>query len=1095
MKRKLLSFLLAWMVSVLTVWSQNRTVTGLVTDGSAPIVGATVAVKGSTTGTTTDENGNFSLSIPITGATLRFRYLGMTTKEVVFDQNSPTTGLNIVLVKDPLMLDEVRVTAIGEQKSLRKIGYSTSQVEGKAVAGSGESGVIQGLSGKVSNVAITKNNGDPGSGGFIQIRGQSTIKGNLQPLIVIDGVPMSNSSLASSAVQGTSQEGIDGVAQQSRLNDINPEDIGSVEVLKGAAAAAVWGTRASNGVIIVTTKKGQKSSKKNNLSVEVSSSLALDFVNREFTKQSKYGQGSGGKWVANAGGSFGDKIANRSGADSLNMAGAKFVAEDGTVYNTILKKGDNKVYNTANRDQVFRTGITFNNSISISSGNEKSAVYFNLSDWNQQGVLNGLSDYRRTTGRLNYSYNMSEKLKFSLNTFLSKVFSNRIQQGSNVDGLYLGYLRTAPDFDNTDYAGTYYSAAGVPVFNSQRGYRRYLGNSAPTYNNPGWTLNKQTNTSDVTHIILTPEITYEWMKKSILTVRTGYDISNDRRLTYFPFNSAGSYANGGFTDEFYKQSELSFHAYNRNAFEVNKDLNINTTVGFLYTDRSMFNLGGSASQFILNNQDRNAFINSTTVNQFPFNKIENLENNRVYAIFDFDFKEKIFLQLTAASEAASTFKGRFFYPSASMAYEFTKDVLKNNKVLSYGKLRGSAGRVGVEPPAYIWSTNYVNSSSTSGWGESLDGAQFGGSIYRSNIQGNPNITPEQKVEYEIGTDLKFLKNRFSITATYYTNTTTGAIFAVDVPASTGFTSKWDNAATISNKGFEAEINIKVIDKTKLTVGVYGNIGINRNMVDDISGVKSIFLSGFTGTSSRAVAGQPLGVFWGGKWDRDAGGNMILDANGFPTAAVAEGVIGDPNAKYRAGLGSTISWKGFDVNILFETSQGNQMWAGTNAVLNNFGITEETANEVTVNATQAGTIKNYNGQTISTLANATLNGDGSYTVRGNLKNFGNGDVLLDQSWYTGLGGGFGSVSEHFIRDASWFRFRELSIHYKIPTKIVQKVKIPGASVGFTGRNLVLWTDIDGVDPELNLTGATNGRGLDYFTNPATKSFIFSLKLNF
>jgi len=1084
MKRKLLSFLFVWMISILTVWSQNRTVTGLVTDGSEPIIGATVAVKGTTAGTTTDENGKFSINIPEAGATLRIRSLGMTIKEIVIDQNSPTTSLNIVLVKDPLMLDEVRVTAIGEQRSLRKIGYSTSQIQGKSVASSGESGVIQGLSGKVSNLAITKNSGDPGAGAFIQIRGQSTITGNLQPLIVIDGVPMSNSSIGG---------GVDGVVQQSRLNDINPEDIANVEVLKGAAAAAVWGTRASNGVIIVTTKKGKRSSKKNNINVEVSSSLALDFVNKEYEKQGIYGQGTGGKWKANAGGSWGDKIASRSGSDSLNLSGPKFVAENGNVYNPILKKGDKSKYNDANRDQVFRTGVTYNNNISISSGNEKSSIYFNLSDWNQQGVLNGNSDYRRTTGRLNYTHNLNDKFKFSLNTFLSKIFSNRIQQGSNLDGLYLGYLRTAPDFNNTDYIGTYYNAAGIPVFNSHRGYRNYLGSAAPTYNNPGWTLNKQTNTSDVTRVIITPEASWEWAKKSILTVRTGYDISNDRRITYFPYLSASSASNGAFTDQFLKQSEISFHAYNKNSFDVNKDLTINTTVGFLYTNRSYYTIGGSASQFILNNQDRNAFINYTTTNMNPFNSVENLENNRVYGIADIDYQDKVFLQLTAASEAASTFKGRFYYPSATLAYEFTKDILQNNNVLSYGKLRASAGLVGVEPPAYIWNTNYINSSSASGWGETLDGSQFGGSIYRSAIQGNPNIKPEQKTEFEIGTDLKFLNNRIGVSATYYQNKTTGAIFAVDVPASSGFTSKWDNAATISNRGWEAELNIKVIDNSKLTLSVYGNVSSNKNNVDDISGVNSIFLAGFTGTSSRAVAGQALGVFWGGKWETNADGSLALDANGFKKAAATEGILGDPNAKYRAGLGSIISWKGFDVNILFETSQGGQMWAGTYGVLNNFGVTPETANEVTVTADEATAIKNYNGQTISQLA--TANADGTYTIRGNIADYGGGKVLLDESWYTGLGGGFGSVSQDYIRDASWFRLRELSVNYKLPKAVLSKLHIPGASVGFTGRNLLLWTQFPGVDPELNLTGTSNGRGLDYFTNPGTKSFIFSLKLNF
>lgn len=1084
MKKNALLFFAFWALLFESVNAQSILISGKVTDGTEPIIGASISLKSSNTGTSTNADGNFTIAVPASGATLRISYIGMKTKELVIDTKASNAALSIVLEKDELQLEEVRVTAIGEQRSVRKTGYSTSQVQGASISSSGESGVIQGLSGKASNVQITKNAGDPGSGAFIQIRGQSTITGNLQPLIVIDGVPMSNSSLGG---------GVDGVAQQSRLNDLNPDDIASVEVLKGAAAAAVWGTRASNGVILITTKKGKYTGKKSNINVEIGSSLALDYVNKEYKKQDVFGQGSNGVWVANAGGSWGDKISDRTGTDVYNVGTQRFVAEDGTVYYPITSKGDKTVYNDKNRDQVFRTGVTFNNNISISSANDKSTIYFNLSDWNQNGILNGNSDYRRTTGRLNVTHTLNDKMRFSMNSFLSKINSNRIQQGSNVDGLYLGYLRTSPDFNNADYVGTYYNAGGVATFNAHRGYRRYLGNSVPAYNNPGWTLNRQTNTSEVTRIIVTPELNYEWAKKSILTVRTGYDISNDRRITYFPFNSAGNYASGGFTDDFFKQSELSFHAYNKNAFDINKSIALNTTVGYLYTNRSLYNIGGTASQFILNNQDRFTFINSTSANRDPFNSIENLLNNRIYGIVDLDLYDKVFVQLTAASEAASTFKGRFTYPSATVAYEFTKDVLKNNKVLSYGKLRFSAGIVGVEPPAYVWNTNYVNASSTSGWGESLEGSQFGGSIYRSSIQGNPDIKPEQKSEIEFGTDLKFFKNKIALSATYYQNQTTDAIFAVDVPASTGYSSKWDNAATISNKGFEAELNVKVIDKSKLKVGLYGNIGINKNLVEDIKDVNSIFLAGFTGTSSRAVQDRALGVFWGGKWDRDVNNNLKLDANGFPTAAVNEGVIGDPNAKWRAGFGSTVSWKGLDINILFETSQGNQMWAGTYGVLNHFGISEETANLTTVSAAEAAVIKNYNGQTIDQLA--TANADGTFTVRGNLKDFGSGNVLLDQAWYTSLGGGFGSVSEDFVKDASWVRLREVSINYQLPKSVLKKLHIPGASIGFTGRNLLLFTNFDGVDPELNLTGASNGRGLDYFTNPGTKSYIFNLRLNF
>jgi len=263
------------------------------------------------------------------------------------------------------------------------------------------------------------------------------------------------------------------------------------------------------------------------------------------------------------------------------------------------------------------------------------------------------------------------------------------------------------------------------------------------------------------------------------------------------------------------------------------------------------------------------------------------------------------------------------------------------------------------------------------------------------------------------------------------------------------------------------------------------------MVESLNGVQSIFLDGFQGTSSRAVEGYALGTLWGGKWERDSSGNLALDANGFPIAAANEGVLGNPNPSWRAGLGANASYKGFSMNVLFETSQGNQMWAGTYGVLNHFGINPETANEVTVSAADAAIIKDIDGQSIA--SSATPDANGMYTVRGNIEDFGKGKVWLNQGWYQTLGGGFGPVAEQFIKDASWVRLRELTLNYDLPVSICKAMHIPGVSLGFTGRNLALWTSFDGLDPETNLTGVTNGRGLDYFTNPGTKSFIFNLKI--
>lgn len=981
-------------------------------------------------------------------------------------------------IGDTSQMGDVTITAIGTSASVRKTGYTVSQVSGKGLVSSGESGVIQALSGKASNVQITRNSGDPGAGAFIQIRGQNTISGSNQPLIVLDGVPVSNSSFG---------QGTDGVVQQSRLNDLNPSDIASIDVLKGAAAAAVWGTRAANGVIMITTKRGKKG-----LNIEFSSTMSLDKVNREYAKQGVFGQGSNNKWTANSGGSWGDKIGNRlGGSDSVNTTGRYFLADDGSKYYPIVKKRDQSVFNESNRDQVFRTGQTWNNNFSISNATDKSAVFFSVSDWNQTGVLKGNSDYHRTTARLNFSQQASEKLTVGLNGFMSKTSSNRIQQGSNLDGLYLGYLRTAPDFDNTDYSGTYYNNAGIATFGSHRGYRRYLGDVAPTYNNPGWTLNKQTNTSDVTRFTMTPELGYQWKENSRFIVRTGYDVSTDRRITYFPVRSAGSQSAGSFGDDLLQESESSFHAINQSKFNLTENIKLNTTVGYLYSNRKLVEIGGNANQFIIQNQDRFAFINSTSTNQNPFNFQQNILNNRVYGMFDFDMMDKVFIQLTAASEASSTYAERFLSPSASIAYEFTKDLQKSD-FLSNGKLRASVGRVGVAPPAYIWNTNYVGAVSSSGWGETLDGSQFGGTYARSSVQGNPNIRPEQKDELEMGVDLKLMKNKVNLGLTYYTNKITGIVLNVDVAPSTGYASQWKNAASMTNKGFEMDLNINVVETKDFNLNLYSTLGVNRNMVTSLNGTTSLFLNGFTGTSSRAVEGYAMGSLWGGKYGRTTDDKLVLDANGFPVAAVNEGVVGNPNPKYRGSVGLNGNYKSLSFNFLVETSQGNQMWAGTYGVLNYFGINPETANQVTLNAADAGKVVDYLGRKVSALTTADQNG--MYTVRGNLHDFGSGNVLLSQPWYQGLGGGFGSVAEDFIKDASWVRIRELSFNYALPKSICKALHLPSASIGLTGRNLALWTKFPGVDPELNLTGVSNGRGLDYFTNPGTQSYMFNIKIN-
>ncbi len=1079
--KKLTIFLAFLLFAGFTLQAQMQ-ITGKVTgaEDGLSIPGVSVVVKGNTSiGTTTNIDGEYSLSVPSDAEALVFSFVGMKSQEVLVGGRSV---IDVVMEAEVLEMDAVVVTALGLEVSKDKIASAVTSIGGENLENTGESGVIQSLSGKTSGLTITKNTGDPGAGAYMQIRGQSTITASLQPLVIIDGVPMINTSRG---VPGDSFT--EGVVQQSRLNDINPSDIKSVEVLKGASAAAVWGTRAANGVIVITTKSGQTGGK--SISVDLNAGFSWDQVNIEHEKQDIFGQGSDGVFVANTGGSWGDKISERSGSDEVDMSGAYFEAEDGTMYYPIITKGDTKIYNDSNRDQVFRTGTSRDIGAGITMNTDKSSTYISMSNWAQKGVIAGNSDYNRSNVRINYTINATDRIRFKLNSYYANIESDRVQQGSNLNGLYLGYLRTPPDFDNSDYIGTYYDAAGTPTYNSHRGYRNYLASGAPTYNNPGWTINEQVNTSDVQRVMINPEFKFDLVEGSTvsskLTARYGYDLSNDYRITFFPVNSAASFSTGDFTEEWHIEKEQTFEAFARTMHQMT-DMNFAWIVGYQYNMRD-YNFSWSNFYNFYNHQDQIFdFDNATSLNEIDADKYEESKRTGAgYIVLNLDLYDQVFVEITGRGEKSNSWDGVIFYPSASVGWQFSK-MLGTGDLFSFGKLRASYGTVGVEPPLYITGTDFITAGVWSGWAgyDILTSGNFDGGLQRSTIQGNPDIQPEKKTEIEIGTDLRFLKDNLTVNFTYYTNKTVDAIFNVQTPASTGFSSRWDNAAEITNNGIELDVTGNIIKTKDFTWSVLVNFSKNTNEVTDLKGTKSIFLNGFTGTSSRAVEGEALGALWGGKWMRDDAGELVLDANGFPQQALEEGVIGDPNPDWTGGFGTKVSYKGLSVNVLFETSQGGDMWAGTEAVLRNFGIAPATANEVTLTED----LTNINGTTYSS----------GETVRGNIHNFGAGNVILDEAWYESLGGGFGSVSEDFIHDASYFRLREVAINYNFPQSMLSKIKVDKLSLSLIGRNLALWSDFAdtfGVDPETNLTGVSNGRGLDYFTNPGTKSYSVKLSIGF
>jgi len=1061
------------MLCVGLTYAQEKTVSGNVTDqNELPLPGVSVVIDGTTSGTQTDFDGNYTIDVE-EGQTLRFSYVGQTTVERTVGADAT---MNVQMEDDATQLEEVVLTALGLEKKKDEDLSSSTTVNTDALQRSGESGVIQGIAGKTSGVQITKNAGDPGAGANIQIRGQNTILGSSSPLIIIDGIPISNESIGSNDGSTTG-----GVVQQSRLNDINPDDIANMTVLKGAAAASVYGTGAANGVIVIQTKRGRGANGKR-VSVDIRSTVTVDEINVEYDKQGIYGQGSGGAYVANTGSSWGDKIANRSGGpDDVQVGTERFVTDQGSVIYPLVQKNSRQIYNQANRDQVFGTGLTTDKSVSVGFNTEFGNTLFSYSDWDQKGIINGGSNYRRNTLRLNHDIQLTDKVKFRFNTSYTKVKSDRVQQGSNINGLYLGYLRTSPDYDNTEYKGTYYDADGLAYPNSQRGYRRYLGDGVPTYNNPGWTINEQENPNKVERFIINPELTWNFMDNLSLTARYGLDYYNDVRVTFFPVNSAGEFATGQYLRDELTEKNQTFTAFLQSSNDISENLSLGWILGVQHEERDYNRLSGESNQFT--NPfvgDLRLFGNALAENEFPSDRVELERKSGAYAVINAEFFNQLLLEVSGRYERPSTLERNIFYPSVSLGWQFS-NIVGESDWFSFGKLRASYGEVGIEPDLYRSRTTFSPGGIASSWGDELLPAVYGNPFTRNTIKGNPDLTEERVKEYEIGTDLRFFNNKLTLGFTYYNRVTEDAILELDLPPSTGFSSVLENAAEISNKGFEVDLGLKLLSQGDFKWDLNINFSKNENIVESLSGVQSVFLNGFTGVSSRVVEGEPFAALWGGKWARDANGGFVLDANGFPTVAAEEGVLGDPNPDWRGGLGTSISYKGFTLSAQVETSQGNDMWGGTSGVLTTFGIDPNTANE----SVASSNLTNYAGETIAS----------GTTFRGNIGDFGGGPVALDQSWYGDLGGGFGPVGEQFVEDASWTRVRELSLFYALPKSFIDAAGLTNAEIGLTGRNLFLWTDFEGVDPDFNLTGTSKGRGLDYFTNPGTRSYILALKLSF
>lgn len=1068
-----------------SAFSQVRLQGEVADQNGEPLVGVTILEEGTTNGTTTDIEGRFSLEVSESSTNLVFRYLGFAEQTVPIGS---TTNFSITMSENVEQLGEVVVTALGFEESKDELGYANSKVSNEAILGAGETTVINSLSGKSSGVRISRNSSDPGAGAYFQIRGVSSIQRDSQPLIVIDGVPISNDTRGNGAGR---------IAQQSRFNDINPNDIESITVLKGASAAALWGTQALGGVIMIKTKSGNYNQK---MSVTYRTTYSIDQINRKYPQQTKFGQGDNGVYnpLASDGSisrdSWGDKIADRSGeADAFDTSGEFFIDQDGTTWYPVLSKNSREVYSDKNFDQIFQNGHFWENNLSVTGGNANSSMFLSIGDLNQEGIIRNNSDYRRTTARINTEHRVSPDIKINASFNYAKTQSNRIRRGASSSGLYLGLLRNPADFDISGYRGDYYaSSTDAPIANRQRAYRQPLGASASAgYNNPLWTIYEQENLAVTDRFISTMKVTVEPTDWLDLIGRFGLDQYTEKKQEFnTPGSAAGEYRNGLFNRELARNSIFNMDYIAKASKAFSSDFDANLLVGFNYNHKQR-EVSGAEISNLIQFADVDGVLRDID-NALPENRLVESSFGQertvgVYTSANLSALNMFFLNGTLRAETASTFgnsgNNTFLFPSASLAWQFTELGLLQNDILSFGKLRVSYGEVGVQPDRYKTSSLFVTPTYSDQWGGGLWTSLYGnGTFLPSSNRGRNSLKPERKKEIELGTDLRFLNDRLSVSATYFNNTTSDILLDLPIANSRGYDEEYSNAAEIQNKGFEVDMGYKIIQGSDWNFDLNFTYTKVESMVTDLVGLESYALGGLDAVNVRVVEGQPFGVLWGSRTLRDENGNIVFDANGFPEQDETEGIIGDPNPDWQGSAFGTLSYKNISLSFLFETYQGADIYAGTKSVMYDLGTWGASALESTANQN----LLDYNGNVIFS----------GTTFRGKVHNFGDGPVALTEAWYNGDGGFFGGGNDElYIEDGSWTRLRELTIAYRLNQDWIKGIGMNSLEVSATGRNLFLWTGFEGNDPDTNLDGVSAARGIDYFNNPSTKSYLFTLTMTF
>lgn len=1074
----------------------QRTVTGTVTDAKSgeKLQGVNVGVKGFSVGISTDASGNYSLNVPAKASTLVFTQVGMKTKEITLGAENV---INVSLEEDVLGVDEVTVTALGIKRDKKSLGYSVQDVKGDALTTASNQNAIGALSGKVAGLQITSASGTPGAAMYMRLRGATTFLNSNQPLIVVDGIPIDNSSAAAGDPDDGKNSQLEAVTTSNRSIDINPDDIESISVLKGPAAAALYGSDGANGVILITTKKGGKASGGQRFNISYSAAVTFDQVNKMPELQNKFLQGLNGAYR-------GPATANR---DSWGPRGDT-MSWDGATTNQWDKNGNLVSSKSAsakkaftpydNIGNFFKTGVTNSHNISISGGGDNTTFRLSLGRSNQTGII-PLSSYTRNTIGLNAETKLSSKLTIGSGVNFTNSTGNFVQQGSNLSGIMLGLLRTPISFDNSN--GTTDPEDRTAYYFPDGNQRTYRGTGI--YDNPYFTINQNKYNDNLNRIFGNAYATYMALPWLSITERVGTDYYNDNSQQNYGINS-GAFGGGRvyIREEHYQHINNDLIA-NANR-DLTKDLNLNVSLGWNVYSENYMSTYGRGDELIVPEWYNMANTKSQLFKQPSLTHFRRMSE---YLQAKLAYKNYLYLDVTARNEKASSFissvnpKGTSnIYPSASLGFIFSELIKGAPSWFNYGKVRASFATVGKNPSPYSTKTAYYPTFVQDGWTNGLSFPLGGVPGFESGTLLDPNLKPEKTNSTELGAELKFFNGRISVDYTYYMSTSSNLLVSIPISRTTGNGAFYTNAGEMQNKGHELLITGNVIKQKDFTWDITLNWSRNRNKVTKLAeGVDFITLNGFTGALVGAKVGEPYGVFYAKGYVRDGvgadgkpdgSGNLVINDKagasfGYPIIAGYSTSLGNVNPNWIGGLRNDLSYKGVMLSFLFDTRQGGIMWNGTRGALAALGMSKETEDRETATTTFAGKMGHLDAD--GNIVHGTTNEKGVGADNANT-------VKLDQVYYRGIGSGF-NVNEPYVEKASWVKLREVALGYHFGNNIIKTNVIKGIDVNFIGRNLLLFTKYTGVDPETSLTGATNAQGIDYFNNPGTRSYGFNVKVLF